>query len=1421
MSSTRTADSPGIIGWVSRVDDKLIDSLLFVRTDSGHQRQADVKQLQPGRIPLKVPLQCSPLKPVTVEVKLMQPIAKARIALPSGDRSHKFIAELEPLTGGRSPPAAIHFKVKSCHEGAHQPTPSSRSVEQLRHLIVALLRTVLRERPADPLASLASHFQHDRSDCVGLAGDTEGEPFPAGQAQTQIVVDKVIGAPSDAVLSIMAWKAQVLLPVGAIPEGGMKLHFAEGPAGLNPFRMDLLMPLCGDEVVIRGMSDALAQTRQLTLRHEDAEVVVVIERGISKLRNRDEAEVEQCRASDCWPQCLAWDDPVHLTAAVESAREYLAKHRLDKFLLDMLTEASSQPPADVYAFAAARLAEAQVSLAENGSRQGNCACVGTNGGVDLDYAQLMHALSTNSADATGISHSHEEIRPLPAGQESMATTQKEEMQQPPQSNGSHATAAQADQIEGEHQNDLPVEVAGDFAPTESEQMGADQCIQGLFLHVEGPGLEVEHQSQQANGTLAAGHDTHPSQSEQIEAAAELPGNHNPSAEFEPEQILEVMHEFANVGEILCESDANPSQLVQVQGFPQSQSYTSLHASGENELPDQAHSHMHQPGQSALQEASETSHEIHEGAFPTDAHPGWQQLQQHWTPAALSQNAEQEASEAWHGSMFADEMLPPHADTDQGQEGHRIHANLHEFAEQDLNGPVLPDPEQQMQVQALQVAGFSQQDIVPHDGAEGSWTTIQQPSLLPTQAANSLSVFGCTHSDSVGRQQKVQLTPRLSGFMPELVPQFADAAAYISTVCEHFAGGVSADPPPDLLDTGSRSKVTCLLAMLTTTIQRMAVPSLEDLLAAELDRQEEQEELETECTQPAPTETRTNECNASFQDAVARGRVEGGSVPSFRLSVRWEKKASFQESGTSVPCLTTEHHTGAAASRNSLALLMQSSLPSITHSTCHKCFAAAQPQSVEPRPSKLDATNGDGAGTVTSASIAQRYGRPLSCGHDDASTHDDDRSPHTSLTATSGQAAQEPEALPRFSELLSQLDVDVMDTERQRAQAEAAAFEERQRQARHEAAQKAAEDEVRRVEAAREAWERHRMAAEESEERRQRANRHALELEEKMRKMVGKQSSKRRMQKEEEQRKRREEKDRRKEERLRIEAAKMSEKIRRMAESGYALGPSGWVRLDWLSAGGQADVGTPNFEVVKGPTEEEESDAAEDHAAADAHQADPFEVVDQRPVPEAEQKQPEPVSVDDVLADIDRQQREGWASGAEPGDLDTVLGILAADEERELAETDAVQVRQNYEELGEVENMEDELPPDATQSATKVLRVAKTRRPDCNFGNTINSESALKPFNDFVEEKQEGANSYEERQARSAAIQAKLQAARNRLSLVRYERSSTGPVVPATSQTAPAGAARKPQEQPKPKAKQKPTQLPQSRFVLALSCSSHS
>lgn len=433
---------------------------------------------------------------------------------------------------------------------------------------------------------------------------------------------------------------------------------------------------------------------------------------------------------------------------------------------------------------------------------------------------------------------------------------------------------------------------------------------------------------------------------------------------------------------------------------------------------------------------------------------------------------------------------------------------------------------------------------------------------------------------------------------------------------------------------------------------------------------------------------------------------------------------------------------------------------------------------------------------------------------DASTRDDERSP---TWRALGQVAQEHHRSEfghsssseeaegsRVTDLLLQ-DAEV-DPERQRAQVEAAAFEERQRKAREEAEERAKEEERRNLEAAREAWERHQMAQEEAEERRVRANRYASVLEDKTRKLVEKQSSKRKKLREDEREQRQKEKDKRKEEKMRSEAARMSEKIRKMAENGYALGPSGWVRMDWLSA--PAEIGDPNYQVVQGPVTREEEEEPPDEDASDEEPNDPFEVVDQRPLPDEEQAAPEAVPFEDVLAELDKKQMESIAAGAQAADLETVLDIVAADEERDLAAATAVEVRQGYEKLGEVEEEQDDVPQDATETATNVLRVAKTRRPDAKFGQAINEESALKPFNDFMEEKQEGSNSYEERQARSAAIQAKLQAARNRMSIVRYERNNErtrAPAPPVQEKRSPAKAKPQPKMPSRQEDRRRPAQ----------------
>lgn len=60
------------------------------------------------------------------------------------------------------------------------------------------------------------------------------------------------------------------------------------------------------------------------------------------------------------------------------------------------------------------------------------------------------------------------------------------------------------------------------------------------------------------------------------------------------------------------------------------------------------------------------------------------------------------------------------------------------------------------------------------------------------------------------------------------------------------------------------------------------------------------------------------------------------------------------------------------------------------------------------------------------------------------------------------------------------------------------------------------------------------------------------------------------------------------------------------------------------------------------------------------------------------------------------------------DLETVLDIVAADEQRDLAAATALSVRQGYEQLGAVAVGAEELAT-ATETAAKVLQAAKSRR----------------------------------------------------------------------------------------------------------------
>jgi len=344
----------------------------------------------------------------------------------------------------------------------------------------------------------------------------------------------------------------------------------------------------------------------------------------------------------------------------------------------------------------------------------------------------------------------------------------------------------------------------------------------------------------------------------------------------------------------------------------------------------------------------------------------------------------------------------------------------------------------------------------------------------------------------------------------------------------------------------------------------------------------------------------------------------------------------------------------------------------------------------------------------------------------------------------------------------------------RAREEAAAFEKRRAMERVQAETEEAERQRRKCEALREAEERRRMAAEEAGERERRALRFASLHEEAMRRRSQRESEWRLRQAE---RAKCEARETRRRERLERTAERQRRRVRRevarvnwMAENGYVLGPGGWTKLDWMAS---CDDKPPAFTPSQSTSDEDDASQAEDEqpgyeesALDEAVFSEDTGVVDQQPARRDQAVEQIIPSLDDLLMSIDGHLREEWTSSTASSStvappLETMLEVIKEDIRRDELRAEDTQVKEAFCKIGEVSCARGD------HQDIAALRLAQAHRPDVDWEKAIVSESPLKPFNDFDEAKQEG-NTLEERMARSASINAKLQVARNRLSLVRWQ-----------------------------------------------------
>mmetsp|Transcript_28506 Transcript_28506/g.51555 ORF Transcript_28506/g.51555 Transcript_28506/m.51555 type:complete len:501 (-) Transcript_28506:30-1532(-) len=358
--------------------------LLSVRAARGPRCSARTAHLKRGAPPLKATvLGAEDSNQVPVRLDLLKPVAQARLALRSGRLPQTFLLSMKPCPDSESqaPDVTAAFTVRPSTNpspgylrGLPRETKASDEFgnDFLGHLVQALLRTVLRERPENPYDFLADHFRPE--DTADLA---EVLPRPS---QMEVVVHRVEGAPPGAVLSLMAWKYKMQLPADSLGprpwhtsdpafynlglrsadgqpimahrDVDVLLEFDAGPGGLNPFRIDLLSSVATAEASLSPDSNASGTTMPAM------EAAVGSSKVIMELQRSSRLSLPgslQTTAASVWPRGVAPEDPSQFATAAKLATEYLENHQLLDFLRDLVADARTNRPADQFAFAARRL----------------------------------------------------------------------------------------------------------------------------------------------------------------------------------------------------------------------------------------------------------------------------------------------------------------------------------------------------------------------------------------------------------------------------------------------------------------------------------------------------------------------------------------------------------------------------------------------------------------------------------------------------------------------------------------------------------------------------------------------------------------------------------------------------------------------------------------------------------------------------------------------------------------------------------------------------------------------------------------------------------------------------------------------------------------------------------------------------------
>lgn len=203
----------------------------------------------------------------------------------------------------------------------------------------------------------------------------------------------VSGVPQDAIISIRAGASRRQAPVSSLGQGGTPLKFAGGPAGVNPFKLDVLQPIGSTRLALKpnggtfsvpikgaegvtvnlAVREALSNDQDLFDRIDANKDGVITRREFNEaLRAEGDKPVLQpidggkplpIVSGKILPALPKAEDP-RFPAAANAAKEYLESHKLLPFVRALLQTVVRERPDDPYNFIAEQFRNAGLSPEE-------------------------------------------------------------------------------------------------------------------------------------------------------------------------------------------------------------------------------------------------------------------------------------------------------------------------------------------------------------------------------------------------------------------------------------------------------------------------------------------------------------------------------------------------------------------------------------------------------------------------------------------------------------------------------------------------------------------------------------------------------------------------------------------------------------------------------------------------------------------------------------------------------------------------------------------------------------------------------------------------------------------------------------------------------------------------------------------------